>query len=242
MGSSEMPTYGEHQVEQLTPKLPDAAKESMTEAEQLQNTAAEITVNDDQTYNGAAEFLRRVKGKKKELEEQRKAITKPMDDAKKRIMDLFRRPIEALDDAENRVKRAMLGYDEEQRRIAEEKQRKAEEEAERERRRAEKKAQEHDEKGNEERAEAWRERAEHAQPTVVGAETPKAEGVSTRKVWKGEVTDMKALCKAIADGQVPARLVQPNNAEIGKFARALQDDASVPGMRFWSERTMAARS
>lgn len=81
------------------------------------------------TFEIGAEELKAIKAKAAALEEQRKAITKPMDDAKKAVMDLFRSPSELLAQAEAILKRKMLGYQQEQERIAAEARRKAEAEA-----------------------------------------------------------------------------------------------------------------
>lgn len=223
-------------------QIPEEAKERMNEAERMLEQAKSIEVASDEQYEEAGNVLSRIKTRSKELDEKRKAITKPIDDAKKRVMDLFRGPQDALAQAEKAVKARMVTYQREQERKAQEAQREAERKAEQERQRAERLAAQHEEKGNEEKADQWRERAETTAPPVVHTEKPKARGVSTRKNWKCEVTDPMALCRAVAAGEVPARFIQANTTELSKYAKALQEDAKVPGVRFYAEDVVAARS
>jgi len=75
---------------------------------------------------------------------------------------------------------------------------------------------------------------------VIEREAPKVAGVSTRENWFGECVDLMALVKAIADGKAPLALVQPNDKIIGQQARSLKADFVTPGIRVWSERSLAA--
>jgi hypothetical protein len=77
-------------------------------------------VSNDVEYADGAEELRRIKQQQDILETRRFAITRPMDAAKKAVMDFFRPYSDRLDDAEIHVKRALTGYATEQKRIADE--------------------------------------------------------------------------------------------------------------------------
>jgi chromosome segregation ATPase len=77
-------------------------------------------VSNDVEYADGAEELKRIKGQQQILEDRRFAITRPMDAAKKAVMDFFRPFSDRLDDAEIHVKRALTGYATEQKRIADE--------------------------------------------------------------------------------------------------------------------------
>jgi hypothetical protein len=69
----------------------------------------------------AVQDLTKVKTLQKDLDNKRKAITQPIDAAKKAVMDLFRSPTTYLEQAEVLLKNAIQKFDraEEQRRIAE---------------------------------------------------------------------------------------------------------------------------
>ena len=75
---------------------------------------------------------------------------------------------------------------------------------------------------------------------VIQREPPKVTGISTREVWKAEVTDLAALVKAIAEGKAPLALVQANTTVVGQQARSLKQDFVAPGIKVWSERQIAA--
>lgn len=118
-----------------------------------------LVITDDGTYQMAGTELAAIKGKRNRLEEQRKGLTKPLDELKSKIMDLFRQPIALLDQAEAALKGAMLTYSTEQERQAAEARRQAEETARKERERLEREAREAREKAE---AEARRQREEEA--------------------------------------------------------------------------------
>lgn len=76
----------------------------------------------------AADDLGSIKARIKALTDERMAMTRPLDESKKRIMDLFRRPLELLEQAEGCYKRA-IGDWQAKERARLEAERKAQEEA-----------------------------------------------------------------------------------------------------------------
>ena len=102
------------------------------ETDQLVGHYQGYVVTTDLEYADGAEELKRIKGQQNILEERRFAITRPMDAAKKAVMDFFRPFSDRLDDAEIHVKKALTDYAAEQKRIADEAARKEREKAERE--------------------------------------------------------------------------------------------------------------
>ncbi len=91
-----------------------------TETDQLASHYTNYAVSNDVEYADGAEELKRIKQQQQILEDRRFAITRPMDAAKKAVMDFFRPFSDRLDDAEIHVKRALTGYAVEQKRIADE--------------------------------------------------------------------------------------------------------------------------
>lgn len=69
-----------------------------------------IVVDSPEMYQLAAGELQTITGRRKKIEDLRLSITRPMDEAKARIMDLFRAPIEALARAEGKIRSAMLTF------------------------------------------------------------------------------------------------------------------------------------
>lgn len=224
-------------------------------------------ITDVTMYQLAAGDLKNIKARYKELDEERKSITKPLDEAKTKIMDLYRRPLEKLAQAETIIKDALGEYDDKQEEL-----RKAEEErlrqaqkfmqdvtdayAENARIDAER-AQAAAAAATPEQAEqaqaavaAAAERLEHAQveqtvvataPTpIVATTTPKVSGISRKTTWKGEITDKMALIKAVAEGKAPATLVDINESVLNQMARAMKDTMNYPGVKAVEEKSIAS--
>lgn len=92
---------------------PDAVA-MVAETEGTLTCVKEIHITSPAMYDLAADELRTIKARAKELDEKRKTITVPLDNAKKAVMELFRRPIELLVEAEGVLKKGMLTYNEQQ--------------------------------------------------------------------------------------------------------------------------------
>lgn len=52
-----------------------------------------------------------------------------------------------------------------------------------------------------------------------------------QKNWRAEVTDIKALCRAVANGTASANLVEPNSVALNQMARAMKSTMNIPGVR-----------
>lgn len=222
--------------------IPSEAKALMQDAEKTLQLVRDYQIQTAADYEGAAEQLKAIKSKAKSLDEQRKAITKPLDDAKQQVMNLFRPPLQFLADAESLIKRGMADFQREQERLRLEAQRKAEEQARKEQERLARRAKQAAEKGQADKAEQLAMQAQMVQAPVVAFEKPKAAGVSVRKNWKADVVDFDALVKAVAAGKAPARLLMVNTTELNKIAKALQADTDIPGVRVYAEDVVAARA
>lgn len=244
-------------------------REVTTEAQALAATAAGFAVRTADQYTAAGDELKRVKTAQKRLDDVRRSITRPIDAAKKAVMDLFREPEAKLAAAETGLKAAMVSYANEQERIRQEEQRRLEDIARREREKLAAQAAEAERKARE-KAEAERQAAEAAAAAgrheeaaklaakaaaieeraaskadalqlraatvvapVVQSEAPKVAGTSTREDWRFEITDPSA---------VPREYLLVDEAKLGRIVRALKADATIPGVRVYSVRVLAARA
>lgn len=117
---------------QLNVQAPDRAV-LMRQANASLEIAEVYVIDCPAMYEAAADDLKDIKTKAKELEDRRKAITGPLDKAKKEVMDLFRDPMEVLTRAEAVLKRAMLTYQQDEERKRQEEQRRLEAQARQER-------------------------------------------------------------------------------------------------------------
>lgn len=71
---------------------------------------------------------------------------------------------------------------------------------------------------------------------------PKVHGITYRDNWKAHPeVNVKALAAAVASGAAPAAFLAPNMTAINQFARATQGAQPVGGVKFYNDRTVAAR-
>jgi putative phage-type endonuclease len=80
-----------------------------------------------------------------------------------------------------------------------------------------------------------------AEPPRGGAIQPQVAAEPDAADWRAELVDIRELCRAIADGEVHADLVQFNQAAGNRLATAIKDAGSVPGVRFVRDKSMAVR-
>jgi hypothetical protein len=211
-------------------------------------------------YEQAAEFLRRIKRAQKDLDERRKLITRPLSKAVDAVNALFTPPKLRLNQLANQIADRMMGYRIEADRRAREAERAAKKaEAQRQaeanaRREREERLREQVEKTAARRGETPPPMAPTPAelapppppepPAVRAPVVPKVEGVHTRTVWTADVTDMVAFCRAIADGVPGARpdMLKPVARELNKYASALKDQASIPGLTVTRDEKTVARA
>lgn len=205
------------------------------DAEGALAVANEFVIDSPEMYTLAGGELQQIKSRAKTLDEQRKLLTQPLDKLKKDIMALFEGPLNVLLKAESVLKRSMLTYQqaEEAKRIAA--QRKAEEEARKEQERlraqAEKKAAKAAEKGDTEKAETILASVPAIVAPVVTTLIPKVAGISTRPVWKFEITDPNLI---------PREYLMPDEKKLAGIAKTMNNTLQIPGVRFYAENTIAA--
>jgi hypothetical protein len=191
----------------------------------------------------AGDDLKRVKTRMNEADALRRSLTKPLDEAKKRIMDLFRPVDTQLKAAEAALKGAMLDYQgAERRRLAEEEDA-AWEVRRKEMDRLEKLADAARAKGKTAKAEALAVIAE-ATPEVETVAPTQVAGIQTRTIWRAEVEDMTAYVQWVIENAHGMALDQqfllPNMDKLNAVARAGKGSMTVPGVRMVSTEVMAA--
>ena len=200
---------------------------------------AELTISNQSDYEAASAVLSEVKSRYKELDAQRKEITKPIDAAKKAVMDLFKTPLELLEKAESKIKGLMIGYTNEQERKAREEQarlqRLADAEAARQKKILDEKIARAEASGKTEKAEELQMQKETITPIVAPIIAPQIEtpkGVSYREQWSAEIIDEKLI---------PREYLIVNLQALNKIAAATKGTISVPGVRFVSTKILASR-
>jgi hypothetical protein len=191
----------------------------------------QITVPSE--YEAATEALFEVKSRWRRIDEIRKSLVKPIDEARKRVQDFFRLPMEHLEEAEVVLKRKLGAYQEEQERARREAQHVADELARKERERLERQAAKAEAKGDHEKAARIESVAQQVVAPIVESEVPKVAGLTTREVWKFVVRDPELL---------PRRYLMVNEAEIRKVVNAMKGETSIPGVHVYPDKSQAARA
>lgn len=217
-----------------SPELLASVNESLAVAKSYRIECVEMR-------EAASVDLASVKRLAKDLEAKRKTETIPLDVEKARVMALYRLPTQYLETAESTLKAAILQWDREQERQRREAEAKARMIADEERRRLETAAAEERAKGNAETAHSLAAAAEFVAPVPV-VQAPKFAGETKREIWRAEVVDMVALCRAVADGLVDAANVEPNLPVLNKQASALKAALNIPGVRAVATQILASRA
>lgn len=218
------------------------AQELIKVAAPVLETATTLLIDSPMMYEMAGDELKTIKAKAKELEEQRKSITGPMDVAKKRVMDLYRKPLEMLEQAESAIKRSMLTYTTEQRRIAAEEQAKVNAAAEAERQRMAKEAAEAEKAGDVATSIALSSAAEMVTAHSVNLQPNKVAGITTTTRWSAEVHDKVAYLKHVIENPDLLDSVEIHMPTLNKMASALKDKMNIPGVRPVSNESLSARA
>ena len=224
----------------LTLQQPDQAAMTRT-ADSALAMVESFLVNDAVTFELAADELTAIKRKASQLDEQRKAITKPLDDAKKAVMDLFRGPLDLLSKAESILKGKMLTYQQDEQRKAAEQRAAAERAAQAERQRLADEAAKLAAEGRAGEALVKQQVAEMivAAPVPI-VEQPKAAGVSTRTTVDFEVVDMLQLVQHIAQHPELIGLVEADTTKLRSYVRGLGTACQLPGVRVFEKASLAA--
>lgn len=278
---------------------PEAAK-ALQIAEQAYETAVAVDIDSTQMFQMAGVELQGIKARAKQIDELRLSLTRPLDESKRRIMDLFRQPLARLDEAESLIRKGMVEFQQAERARQEHARREAEDLARREREVLERQRQEAEaaarrvreeaaaaqrvaddaaaaarKAGDEEtarKAEAANRiaqaqaeaaaaeaaaAAEHAAAEIEIADiapvampvvdAPKAIGISTRQNWKAEVIDLQALVTAAAESAKRGDTtllgyLQADTKALGAVAKALKQQARIPGVRIYAEEGLAVRA
>jgi len=186
-------------------------------ANNLTDQAERAVVTTAEEFAAATDFVRICQGQLKMADDARKAIVQPLNDHVKWINEQFRPITSALQTAKGKVEGKASVWKREEDRLArlraEEEKRLADEQA-------LKDAEDASEAGDDERADKILEVA--AQTPAPIAQAPVARGAitgatgSTKTNWKGEVKydDVRDVCKAIADGNLPANIIKDWNKNI----------------------------
>jgi hypothetical protein len=202
---------------------------ALTEANVVLDSAKSVVIKTPEQANQAGDWRNKIKAKLKQLDAERKELTKPLDDVKSKIMDKYRPATEALDAAYKLFDQALIKWLDDQEKIRQEQQRKLDEEAEKKRKSAEAKAAEWADKGNDKKAEEWAEKAETVVAPIVAA-APKVTGMMFRDDWDFEITNSTI---------VPRQFMIPDEKAIRAYVKATKGKSPIEGVRIIPKKVAA---
>lgn len=219
-----------------------ATPELVQETSTALAVAKDFKVTTQDQYIASADKLKAIKALSKKIDETFDPHIKRAFEAHRALVAEKKQHQQPLIEAEGYVKRAVLGYQQEQERIRREAEAKAQEEARKERERLEAQAARAAEKGKAEKAAAIEAAAAAVVTPVIAPSIPKIAGLSTRTTYRAEVTSKLDLVKAVAAGSVPLNALDPNMTFLNNQARVLKEDLVYPGVRAVQETGLASRS
>ena len=244
----------------IAPIKTDNVDVAITESNIVLKEIQSIDVKDQLSYERVASIRKVVNSKIKELDAERKEITVPLDTAKKKIMELFNKPLAICKQVLTACDVMMIAYTDLQERKRKEEQdrldriaeaaRKKKEEEERvwrekedaKRKEAEKLAAEgKEEEARKAQAEADKatakadkkqDQAAEVIAPVAAARVEKPQGVSYVERWSGEVVDESIL---------PREYMVPDQSKINKVISATKGTLPIPGVKIIKTRTVSSR-
>lgn len=99
---------------------------AISEGEKLIAQATAFQVTNPDTYREGSEVIQRLAGAWNSVEKERKYLKEPHDTAVKRLQAFFNKRLDAIADAKEIIRKKLLAWDAEQKRIADEARRRAE--------------------------------------------------------------------------------------------------------------------
>ena len=219
-----------------------ATPELVQETSNALAVAKDFKVTSQDHYIASADRLKAIKALSKKLDDTFDPHIKRAFDNHRALVAEKKQHQQPLLDAEGYVKRAVLGYQQEQERIRREAEAKAQEEARKERERLEAQAAKAAEKGKVEKSEALQAQAAAVVAPILAPTLPKIAGLSTRITYRAEVVGKLELVKAVVAGLVPLNALDPNMTFLNQQARAMREDLTYPGVRVVTDTGLASRS
>jgi len=220
--------------------IPPEVVEKAREADSLLQQVTSLTITDNQQYQTAGEFLKKVKSRYKDIEEDRKTITAPMNAALTAINNYFKTPRNVLLQAETFLKKALVSYHTEQERKAQKEQARlnelARKEAEKKEAQLESQAKKALAKGQTEKAQDLMTVKDTIVPVAAVAPSapPKTTGQSFKTVWNWTVTDAALI---------PRAYLVLDEKQLNSIAKAgIKGAMEIPGVKFKEDTVMSVRT
>ena len=230
-------------VDLITIEKPDMSALA-SEYEPLVDQAKALVVDSVETRVAALEGYKILKTAIKRIKEHYEPTRKALDTAKKEILLARDKMIAPFEEAMKIVNGKVDVYEQEERRKADEAARiKVETERKRQEDQRLAEAEAAEKAGDDKLAgEILLRPIEIEAPAPVQPETlAKVKGVSSRVIYKAEVTDLAALIKYAANLPISELLLEPNMPKLNELARFHKNNLAIPGVRVVTETVRPVR-
>lgn len=216
----------------------EETKQVEEKALSIVDQAKAVVIQNNETYLAAGEMWKTIKAMMKEVDDTFNPIIEKAHQSHKEALGQKAKYYKPLDEASRKVKSLMSDWDQEQERIRLAEQKRLEEIARKEEEERQiQAALEAEAAGEMEEAKAIIEEEVYVPPVVVPKAVPKMSGGPVyREVWSAEVTDIKVLCRAVAEGKASTEFVMGNMPALNKQATSLKQTMNIPGVRAISRR------
>lgn len=209
--------------------------EEINKAEAVLNGAKNLVINNDLSFNTASHMLKKIKAKKKSLDDMRKDLKKPINQAGKKIEDMFRQPLNYLLQAEQAIKKSMLNYKDALDYKATVEQQDIQEQLQILELAAQKAINDNDMVAFQRITNDIHDLQNKNQLA------PAIDGISYRDNWKGEGIDLRLAINAISAGKAPISIVKFDDVAINQLAKSTKGTISYPGIRLYNDKIIAAK-
>lgn len=207
-----------------------------------------LEIHDDDALGMAGDLDKDLNHYRRKIEDKRTSLVQPLNKVVKDINALFKAPRDQIDVLRAKLKKKMNGYVQRQEQIERERREQEEQEArdraarlrEAQEAAAAVSAEENIEDDTmvqvlDQQAEAAEVEAEKAPAQRTAPRRGDKSTVSVIKTWKAEVVDVKALCRSVADGKLPAGLVTIDQGELNGMARVIEKECTRDGIRYYQD-------
>jgi hypothetical protein len=228
--------------------------EKMKKSLEMLGGLESLAISNQSEYENAAEFQKQVKKAIKDIDGDRTATVKPLNDQVKAVNEKFKEVTERLENGAKKISFAMSKFfaEEEAKReaerkrlaiIAEEARRKTEEAAQKEL----EKAEAYRAQGREDMAEKAEARAEEKASMAAAVVAPEVEimktkGISYRTDYDVEITDKNAAIRELLLSPITAVAVEIDMASLKSLIKASQGKITLPGIKITEKKVQVVRT
>ena len=222
-------------------KIPESDEKLIKRVKSSLDLYKEMAINNADQAQQAKEIIKEVKSQAKDLTERRLKITRPLDDSKASVMQLFKPALENAEQIEKILKQKLVDYLNYQEKLIQDEAAKKSDTIKNEMVKAETKASELRGKGKEEEAERVIQKAEEKVFATPVPEKAKVTGTSKTAKWRAEVKDFNDFLQLIIDGELPPTVISVKQGELDRVASQWKDNKEFKGLRFYKDHILTVR-